>query len=65
MFNVKTGNHKVLYIQIIDNKIEKTIDVPDTGLQLDFNKDNQLVGIESIQRDEDFPDEWLEEAGLK
>lgn len=65
MFNVKIGGANVLYIQLEKENIEETVEIPDTGLCLDFNSDGELIGIESIQRDKDFSDEWLEEAGLK
>lgn len=66
MFNVKTGGYDTLYIELQEcENVEKTISVPDSGLNLDFNREGELVGIESINRYEDFPTEWLEEAGLK
>ena len=63
LFKVKKNEHNTAYITIAEgDKAERTVTIPDTGLVLDFNKDDELIGIESIDFEGDFTDGFVEEV---
>ena len=59
---VEFNDHDTAYIQFSQEKAEESIPIPDSGLILDFNENNELIGIETIQASKDLPKKLLEEG---
>jgi len=62
LFKVEKNEDNTGYISISEGeKAERSITIPDSGLVLDFSKDDELIGVESIDFEGDFPDKFIEE----
>ena len=59
---IELNDHDTAYIQFSQEKAEESIPIPDSGLILDFNENNELIGIETIQASKDLPKKLLEEG---
>ena len=60
--NIELNDHDTAYIQFSQEKAEESIPIQDSGLILDFNENNELIGIETIQASKDLPKKLLEEG---
>ena len=56
----KDHGNDVAYLDFVDREggyIKESIQIPDTGIVLDFDEDMRLVGIETYTASQDLPEE--------